>query len=309
MSTVKRKAFYLKSKQIFNSTIIGTLLFCMSACGSPDVAQDQDHAGQPNDMGTTFQQAQQQRSANLKVIYVPAPGFAYKENGQLTGVTVEIMRDFQRWFERYHGIQLELNFDADENWSNMYQRVQNANGGVFGLGNVTITSERREELSFSPPYLYNVAVLVTPDHIETIESPDRFPLLIQELQPLAFAGTLHEVRIRQLRDSYHPEQELTRVNSNQAVIDGAATDYYSYVDAYNFYRAVDEGVTIKYHPEFNQEGERFGIIMPHNNDWNTLLTAFFAAEGGYLTTPRYADLLNRHLGNGVADILLQTQPD
>ena len=265
------------------------------------------------DSGTRFAEATQQRVAHLPVIYVPAPGFAYRdERGQLTGVAIEIMRDFKQWFERYHGISIEYDFVPDEDWSNMYQRVRHAEGGVFGIGNVTITAARRNELQFSPPYLYNVAVLITPQDLNEEKppnGPERFADQVQNLEPLAFDGTLHETRIRALRDDYQPDRDIVLVTSNQAVIEGVAEGHYSYVDAYNYHRAREEGRAIMHHPAYNVDGEQFGIIMPHTNDWNVLMTAFFAADGGYVNTSRYAQILRSHLGDGVAEILLESLPD
>lgn len=280
----------------------------ISACGERSATETPDV-----DSGTTFAQATEQRTAHVPVLYVPAPGFAYRdEGGQLTGVTIEIMRDFKQWFERYHGISIEYEFVADDNWSQMYQRVAQADGGVFGLGNVTITAERRDEVQFSPPYLYNVAVLITPQHKNEQEphnDSERVANYLQNLAPLAFGGTLHESRIRALRDQYHPDRDIVLVNSNQAVVEGVAKGHYSYVDAYNYHRALEEGMAIIHHPAFNVDDEQFGIIMPHSNDWAVLLTAFFAADGGYLNTSRYAQLLRYHLGSGVADILLEPVAD
>lgn len=294
----------MNQRRFFTSSLIGFSAVLLSACGNSDTT-----ASSAADQGTTFVEAQQTRTASLPVLYVPAPGFAYYDDAdELTGVAVEIMRDFKQWFERYHGISVELDFVAEEDWSEMYRRVSDAEGGVFGLGNVTITEERRNELAFSPAYLYNVAVLITPDSIEPMTERAQFSQYAQTLEPLAFAGTLHEVRIRELRDEFQPNSEIARVTTNQDVIDGAANGHYSYVDAYNYYRAREQGTPIQHHPAFNLEGEQFGIIMPHSNDWNTLMTAFFAAESGYLTTERYQQLLRTHLGDGVADILLEAIP-
>lgn len=294
----------MNPRRYITCSIISLGALFISACGDQAT-----HSPLSTDSGTTFVDAQQQRLATLPVIYVPAPGFAYYDDaGDLTGVAVEIMRDFKQWFERYHGVSMEFDFIADDDWSSMYSRVSHADGGVFGLGNVTITDERLRELQFSPAYLYNVAVLITPAHVGPISNRAEFGDYVQELEPLAFAGTLHEQRIRELRDSFQPDADIVQVTTNQAVIDGVAAGHYSYVDAYNYYRAREQGTAIVHHPEFNLDGEQFGIIMPHSNDWNTLMTAFFAAEGGYLGTQRYAQLLRAHLGDGVAEILLESAP-
>lgn len=257
------------------------------------------------DKGTTFAEAREQGTAELTVLYVPAPGFAYTDSdGELTGVSVDIMHDFIAWFRQYHGVRVNLNFVAEEDWSLFYQRIVNAEGGVFGLGNVTITEERRQELSFSPPYLDNLAVLIGPEQTAQLESLDQIPEVFADQTPLAFAGTLHEVRIRQLRDQYQPDQDIARAESNQEIIDRvAAGDHYSYIDAYNYWRAKEAGSAVQRHEIADETGETFGIIMPHSNDWATMLTAFFAAEGGYRDTDRYREVLQQHLGESLTETL------
>lgn len=257
------------------------------------------------DSGSTRAEGRAAGVAELTVLYVAAEGFAYEdENGNLTGVTVEIMRDFAEWFERYHATNIVLNFVEEENWQRFYQRVVNANGGVFGLGNVTITEARKAELQFSPAYLDNVAVLITAADRAELTSWEQFSTTFAGLQPLAFAGTLHQERIEALAQRYQPNAQLALATSNPEIISKVAEEgYYSYIDAYNYWRAVDAGVAVRHHPLADEFGETFGIIMPHSNDWAPLLTAFFAAEGGYRDTPRYRQHLVQHLGEALAETL------
>jgi hypothetical protein len=243
-------------------------------------------------------------------LYVPAPCFAFEEDGELTGVTVGIMQHFVDWFHRHHGIQVELDFVAEEDWSVFYQRIVDAEGGVFGLGNVTITEARKEELQFSPAYMNNLAVLITPDSVAEASNEEELGQRLEDLQPLAFAGTLHEVRIRELRDRYQPDHDIARSNSNQDIIDRVASgEHYSYIDAYNYYRARDAGAAVRHHEAFNLSGETFGIIMPHSNDWEGMLTAFFAAEGGYRDSEQYQKLMRTHLGEQLAATLEEARQD
>lgn len=286
-------------------TLLAITLVALTACGDNTQQRPDSNSA---DSGSYFSEARETGQGRLKVLYVPAPGFAYEnEEGQLSGVSIAIMNDFKAWFERYHGVRLQLDFVAENDWGRMYQRVANGNGGLFGLGNVTITEQRRKQVAFSPAYLHNEAVLITPDNVETIEDDESLAAMLTDLQPVAFAGTLHEVRVGELRDQLQGDTPLQRVDTNQAVIDQVVNGHYSYIDAYNFHRAVEQGASIRHHPAFSVEGERFGVIMPQDNDWQSLLTAFFAAEGGYLKTDRYQQVLQRHLGEEVAATLLPTQ--
>lgn len=284
---------------------LGVMATCLLVLLSSACAPVKQNSSYLQDSGTRLAEARAERKANLRVLYVAADGFAYKnEAGELTGVTVEIMRDFVAWFERYHAIRVELEFIEEENWTQFYQRVVAAEGGVFGLGNVTITQPRRQELQFSPAYLNNVAVLITAAHIPELTHWHEFEANFADLQPMGFSGTLHETRIRALRDKYHADREVVLATSNPQIIDAvAAGEVYSYIDAYNYWRAIQQGKALRHHPIADEHGETFGIIMPHSNDWADMMTAFFAAYGGYRTTPRYRELLVRHLGEDLTLIL------
>lgn len=274
-----------------------TAALLLSACSQAQTEPDR---------GTTHEDALETRAANLKVLYVAADGFAYKDDkGELTGVTVEIMRDFVTWFERYNAVDVDLEFVEEADWSHFYDRVSEAEGGVFGLGNVTITEARWNELAFSPPYMDNVATLITPASQREATNTEELTEVLGDLTPLGFAGTLHEQRVRELVQQLELNQEVSLAESNPEIIERvAAGEHWAYIDAYNFWRASDEGAAIRQHETFSESDEQFGIIMPHNNDWQTSLTAFFAAESGYRNTDRYASLLREHLGEELAAILL-----
>jgi ABC-type amino acid transport substrate-binding protein len=242
----------------------------------------------------------------VTVLYVPAEGFAYRDaGGHQTGVTVEIMRAFAGWLEAERGVRLTLDFVEEPDWRVFYRRVRDARGGVFGLGNVTITEARRAELQFSPPYLTNVAVLITHESVPELPTVGALPETFAGLAPLAFAGTLHEQRLRALRDAHAPGVEIAMATSNAEIIERVASGgYYAYVDAYNYWRAREAGAPLRRHPAGDDPGEEFGIILPLNADWGEPLAAFFAHDGGFLQSAAYRALLVEHLGEGVARALM-----
>lgn len=269
------------------------------------------------DQGDSYQVTQQAqmsglaRTIQLTVLYVPAEGFAYvNPQGQLNGVSVVIMQDFAAWLKQQHQLAVQLNFVSEINWQQFYQRIVQAQGGVFGLGNVTITEPRKQELAFSPPYLHNIAALITHQDITPLSAWQALPEQFAKLKPLAFSGTLHEQRINRLRDQYQPKAEVQQVSSNPDLLAKVASgQYYAYVDAYNYWRAREAGMPLRDHPIAAESGETFGFIMPHSNDWADLLEAFFAADGGYLQSPRYQQILTEQLGAELALLLLKNQSE
>ncbi len=257
------------------------------------------------DRGDSLEKSLESGQAELRVLWVASEGWAgHDEQGRLTGVTVEIMRRFADWVRSEHDLDVKLNFVEVDDWSRFYQRIRDGQDGLFGLGNVTITEARREELAFSPAYVTNIAVLISHRDVQDLPEPARLAETFAGQRALGFAGTLHEQRLRRLAEKHWPDMPLDLAESNDEIIAAAAADtHFGYVDAYNYYRARDQDQPLRRHPVLDDPGETFGIIMPLDNDWQDWLTEFFAADGGLLETEWYRALLETHLGSEVADIL------
>jgi ABC-type amino acid transport substrate-binding protein len=262
-------------------------------------------------VATTFDEARAAGQAELSFFYVPARGFAYEdERGELTGVTVELLRDFAAYVATTHGLDLRVTWVEEPEWAAFYDHVRASRGGAFGIGNVTITEARRDELDFSPPYLHNIAVLVTHDAVPGLLSLDAVGGMLEGFTALVFPGTLHEARIEALRDRYLPDLETEAVTSNDELIsrltDGG--DHFGYVDVYNFWRAREQGKPLRRHAVADDASESFGVISPHGTDWTPILRAFFEADGGYASSERFEDHLRRHLGDELAALLAAPSP-
>lgn len=118
-----------------------------------------------NYSGDSWAQAKAKSQATISLAYVETPSFVYKDKaGNLTGICVDIMSDFVNWAANSKKIKITSNYVADgSNFKGMYDKVKTSSGGVFGLGNITITEERKKEVKFSPSYITNFAILITPE--------------------------------------------------------------------------------------------------------------------------------------------------
>jgi len=256
--------------------------------------------------GDTFERSLESGAANLKIVYVPAPGFAYlDENGELTGVSIDIMEEFAEFVHYSQGVQINYEFIPETSFSDFYSTVKNARGGVFGLGNVTITEQRRLEIGFSPPYMTNIAVLISHEDVPTLRELNTISNDFAGLTALAIEGTLHETRIKNLRDMYWQDMEISYANSNSEILRHVAEygNYFAYIDIYNYWRALESGEPLKQHPMADLASERFGIIMPLNSDWDAIVTSFFDQGQGFRTSRTYRSILEKHLGEELTEKL------
>lgn len=243
----------------------------------------------------------------LHALYVPADGFAYAvETGVPAGFTIALLVDFTRFLAKEYSIMLELNFIEVENWTDFYNQIVEGEDGMIGMGNVTITEQRREELTFSPPYMTNIASLISHADAPEMTGFEEMSRAFEGRDALAFEGTLHEDRLRSLREQYHPEAEIYLAHSNDEIIERVSDSdsYFAYIDIYNYWRAADRGAELKRHEAGDEAAEQFGYIMPLNTTWEPIITEYFEQNGGLLLTGRYREIMTQHLGERLTDLLI-----
>lgn len=271
------------------------------------VTESQSGAGSSGLSGSTFSGAIASGRAELVFAYVPASGFAGPdEAGRPTGVTVELLRDFAAWVVQAHGIDVHVSWHAEPSWSTFYGQVRDSRGGVLGVGNVTITEARQSELDFSPPYMSNVAALVTHASVPELPAMAQIGDHFGSLTGLVFPGTLHQSRLEAIRDAHFAGMATRPVESNEELVALLAADegYFGYLDIYNFWRAEQAGQPLRRHAVGDDASETFGVILPDGSDWTPVIAAFFQADGGYVQGPRFRAHMEQHLGTELAGLLL-----
>lgn len=257
--------------------------------------------------GDSWADVQERGSGTIVITYFEEPAFAYEnENGELTGVTIDLMKHFQNYVQNSKNVTLDIQYVKENDFGALYSSVQNGSGGVFGLANVTISESRKSEVSFSPPYLTNVALMITHSEMPDIRSMEQIGTHFSDMKAVAYSGTLHEERMGYIKELYHPELEIIRVDSDTEVISKVASGskYFGYVDIYNYWLATQNDVAIKRQEIGDDVSEEFGIIMPPESDWQPIMDEFFnLGSGGYRTTPLYLRMLVSHLGMEVTGLL------
>ncbi len=252
-----------------------------------------------NYSGDTWTQAKSKGEGKIQLAYVQTFGFVYKENGNLTGVCVEIMKDFVKFVNEKKGVKLTTQFVGNgESFKDMYDKVRTSDGGVFGLGNITITEERKREVKFSPPYITNLAFLITQNEVPTLAKMEDLPTTFGKLTAFAAKGTLNERRINELKLKYYPGMKIMLTATSQETLEKitATPDGFAYLDLAFYLEAVQQRKPVKRHPIGDKASERFGFVMPMNSDWSPVLEEFFKADGGYTNTAAYKMILRKHLG-------------
>jgi ABC-type amino acid transport substrate-binding protein len=252
-----------------------------------------------NYSGDTWSQAKMRGEGKISLAYVETFGFVYKDNGKLTGVCVDIMNDFIKYVGEKKKVKLTSEFVGDsESFKGMYDKVRGSSGGVFGLGNVTITEERKREVKFSAPFITNLAFLITQNDVATLAKMEDLSTTFGKLTAYTAKGTLNEKRINELKQKYYPSMKITLTSTSQETLEKitSGSDGFAYLDLAFYLEAVQQRKPVKRHPVGDKASEQFGFVMPMNSDWSQVLEEFFKANGGYVNSAEYKSILRKHLG-------------
>ncbi len=250
--------------------------------------------------GDSWNLVKSQGKGTITMAYVETPGFVYNDQtGKVTGICIDIMNDFVKYVNESRKVKLEVKLVGDgTNFKGMYEKVKNSSEGVFGLGNITITEERKKEIKFSPPFINNFAILITQPSVPTLLKLEDLPKTFANLTAFTAKGTLNERRINELKKKYFPDMKINLLSTSQETFEKITSESngFAYLDVAFYLEAMKERKSLKRHPVGDIAAEQFGFIMPMNSDWFPLLDEFFKANGGYTNSPQYKNILTKHLG-------------
>lgn len=255
--------------------------------------------------GDSFAEAKAKGIANVTFSYVETPGFAGKEGGQVSGFCVDLMNEFAKWLQQEEGIELKpVYVDKDaRNFSQFMDGVKMSSKGVFGLGNITITDERKKTYNFSPPFITNVAILMTNKGVINLQSLESISTDFKGMTLVAVQGTLNEKRLMKIKEDYFPQVEVKHVGSFGEVLDELAVNDMAFSDLdFTYYlSALKQRMPVKRHPVGDETSEDFGIIMPKNSDWGPVMARFM--NSGFTESSEYRRMIADHLGQHALKLL------
>ncbi len=257
--------------------------------------------------GDTFREAKAKGQANITYTYVETPGFVSKNStGEISGLCVDIMKEFVKYVEQKEQIKAKLNFKGisdHDNFKLFMSEIKNSQGGVFGLGNITITAARKKTYHFSPPFISNLTILLTHTDVPSLNDISEIGTTFKGLKAYAVKGTTNEQQILAIKQKYMPSLEIRHVSSSVEVLEKVVNDPKSFTNLdFTYYLAIlKQRKPIKRHQAGDLLTEEFGIIMPKSNDWAPILKEFF--DTGFIDGPVYRKIIARHLGPNALKLL------
>lgn len=259
--------------------------------------------------GDSYSDAIKAKSAKIYYVYDGIDGFATIDaDGNMKGMLVDIMRQFERYLLEKKGISIASEYFQvqDMQLDLLFSEVARGQGGVFGLSDLSITEERKKQFQFSPPYLSNVLVTITNLNSPTLTSAEDVKLKFKGMKAYAAAPSAVHDRLVELRSNYWPDLEIvTPPTIDDAILEVLKNDNaFATVDLHYYIESLKNGYPIKRHAVLDKSDDKLGIIMSKSNDWASVLKEFF--ESGFMDSPEYRKTIIDNIGKEALRLIVDS---
>ncbi|MDW3193069.1 MAG: ABC transporter substrate-binding protein [Cytophagales bacterium] len=257
--------------------------------------------------GDTWATALKNKSARVVLTNADLAKFSETVDGNGSGICFDIMNDFATYVQAKYGVAITYDYQPVANTANFQSFlnvVKASKGGVFGLGDITITTARKNTFDFAPPYFENVAILVTDRSVPELGSLSDIATTFKGMKAVSQRGTTHDKILKEMQRRYGNFEIVyaeTSVGKTDKVL--SSPEYWSYIDFPSYLKLFSDRIAIKRHSVGDRKGESFGFIMPKGSDWAPIITEFFNANGGYVNSEDYRAVLNKNLGPKVVKLI------
>lgn len=246
-----------------------------------------------------MERALQAKKGELTVCYFENAPYAYiGKNGKLAGIEIDILNAFVDWAKTEKGMELELNYKGFQEFEGFFNEMSVSPVNTIGLGSVTISEEREQQVKFSAPYLKNVSVLITDGTVPTARNEKSLLSLIKDLKPVTIKGSIHQNYLDNLYKAAGTSVSYSYVYDAEMIPKKIKESgkYFGYIDVISFWKYLKENNHyIKMHSIANKEDEFFGFVLPKTTDWDLLINEFFESGFGFTSTKEYHKILEKHL--------------
>jgi ABC-type amino acid transport substrate-binding protein len=247
----------------------------------------------------------QNKLDTLHVYYLENYPYSYTRNDSIKGIEIEIIKEFISWakYDGYNFLPVYKKFDE---FDVFYESVKNAGPKVIGLGSVTITKKRLTDVSFSPPYIKNVSVLLTYSGVQTFKNKNDIRKEFSGKAAITLKNSMYEKYILAIKKQYVPNLKLQYSDNEFSTIEAVAcnSELFAYCDILSYWTYLQKypNKTVKIQKVFTEDQDNLGFITPKNTAYRFTLAEFFESGFGFISGKRYTEILEKYLSYEVMDM-------
>ena len=250
-----------------------------------------------NHSGDTWKKVKNEGSGTLTVAYYEQHGILYKDaNGTMKGVCADILKDFSDFVKTRYNKNLEIRYAIHEENFAGFLKIVKEDATVLGVGNISITEERKKIYKYTPSYMPNLMVMLTHKDAPNIttfnELKDKFPGYTAEVINESTSVNM----IGKIKKDYSPSLKIRYMESGPAMLESISNDpkTFGIVDFTEYLNAIRKKIPVKKQNIDLGTSEDLGFLMSKQSDWDEAWNSFLTPE--YKKSSKYRQIIATNLG-------------
>jgi signal transduction histidine kinase len=191
-----------------------------------------------------------------------------------------------------------------EDFNEVMDRIKEGSGGMLGASSISITEERARFLRFTPPYLADIAVLVSSATMPLAHTEEEFREIFDQAKAVTIQNTTLITALEELKEQQNLNFEFELVQNSGDIIGriSAMENGFGYVDLPNFMdvTARNPGIQRQFFYPIKLAG--LSLVYPIESDWDIPINEYFGSDQFVKDKTR---IIAKYLGEDVEAIFEQ----
>ncbi|MDW3192077.1 MAG: ATP-binding protein [Cytophagales bacterium] len=254
--------------------------------------------------GMSWEEVVANREGTLKVYWYPNNIKIPDSKDVLDGVEQDLIYAFAAYLNKKYQLQVEVDLIETDSFEEVMDIIKDGTGGMMGASSISITEERSQFLRFAPPYLSDIAVLVSSASMPLAHTEEEF----REIFDQATAVTIeHTTLINALKDLKQKENlnfnfELVKNSGEILGRIGELENGFGYIDLPNFMDVTAKDPRIQRQFFYPIKLSGLALVYPMQSDWDVPINEYYASEQFMKDKTR---IITKYLGEDVEAIFDQ----
>jgi signal transduction histidine kinase len=233
----------------------------------------------------SWKETRQQGKGTIVIHWYESRPFIYaNDNGEMGGIEYDLIEGFRKFLHEKKGIDLQVTWKQADSFSGLYDVIRDSQEpGAFGASNFSITTPRREEISFSPPYMSDISVLITSKEQPIVKDMQELTELLPKLTAITIKRTTYEQELLRLRLQQTKGFRIRYIPSSENVLHviSETDSTFGFVDlpVYMLVFSEDPSLNVKRQNLFPIKREGYALIYPRHSDWSEPIHEYFRKSG------------------------------
>jgi len=229
----------------------------------------------------SWQKIKEKGSGNIIIYWETSRPFIYRDNqGNLIGIEHEIMNDFTAYLKDNYDVEVSIKWQKAVSFDRLFTVMEEEyDDGAFAVSALSVTYDRKQRINFGPPYMSDIAVMVSSKDVPIATSTTEFDTIFDSLTAISIKGTTYESDLVKLKKTRALDFEVELIPSSSNILQtiNGRKSAFGYIDLPIYLQAFSQNTinSTKRQNLFPIKREGYSIAYPKSSDWVEPINQYF----------------------------------